>query len=225
MMSPVTSTLGSTDPVQTPPQAARATAPGWRDPRLWIGVAIVAASVLLGARVLARADDSVVVWAASGDLAVGQEVQVEDLVGTRVRFLDDADRQRYLPTDETLPQAHTLTRPVAAGELVPRSALGDPAAAGLLSVPVSLPELAVPPDVGPGSVVDVWVTGENGHGKVVSRPLLNEVVVLAAPASGEGFAATGDRQLVLAVSPDDEEALGATLAAVGDAGLTVVGRS
>ena len=37
--------------------------PGWRDPRLWIGVAIVAVSVVVGSRLLAAADDSVAVWA------------------------------------------------------------------------------------------------------------------------------------------------------------------
>ena len=42
--------------------------PGWRDPRLWIGIAIVAVSVVAGARLLAAADDSVTVWAAAADL-------------------------------------------------------------------------------------------------------------------------------------------------------------
>ncbi len=204
--------------------ATRATAPGWRDPRLWIGVAIVAASVLVGARVLARADDAATVWAARVDLAAGQDVSSGDLVAVRVRFLDEADQDRYLTVSGDLPAAHTLLRPVAAGELLPAAALGEPPEEGLLSVPVSVPSMAVPPDVGPGSRVDVWVSTESGSGRTVARPLLTDVVVLAAPPSQDAFGATGDRQLVLGVSPDEEEALGKTLAGAGDSGLTIVGK-
>ena len=220
MMCTVTSTLGNTEP----PQALRATAPGWRDPRLWIGVAIVAASVLVGARVLARADESVTVWTAAADLPVGHEVQESDLRATRVRFLDETDAARYLVVGRPLPEPSTLLRPVEAGELVPAAAVGDPGDDGLLSVPVSVPALSVPPDVAPGSLVDVWVTTESDAGRPVSRPLLTGVVVLAAPAATDGFGASGDRQLVLGVGADEEEALGRTLAAVGESGLTIVGR-
>ena len=43
--------LGRPDAV-VPPPAVRASTPGWRDPRLWVGVAIVAVSVVGGARLL-----------------------------------------------------------------------------------------------------------------------------------------------------------------------------
>lgn len=220
MMSPVTSSLGSPDP----PPAARTAVPGWRDARLWVGVAILAASVLLGARVLGQADRSVTVWAARVELPVGQPVDEADLVARRVRFLDEADEARYLRADRPLPEPRMLTRPVAAGELVPAAALGAAPSAGRLSVPISVPSLAVPPQVGPGSVVDVWVTIENDSGRAVSRPVLTEVVVLAAPAPGEGFGASDDRQLVLAVDEGQEEALGRALAATGDSAITIVGR-
>ena len=48
--------LGITD---TSCRAPGAPPPGWRDPRLWIGVAIVAVSVLVGALVLGTSDDTV----------------------------------------------------------------------------------------------------------------------------------------------------------------------
>ncbi|WP_299052203.1 hypothetical protein [uncultured Nocardioides sp.] len=40
------------------PVATRARTPGWRDPRLWIGVLIVAVSVVVGVRLVSSADDS-----------------------------------------------------------------------------------------------------------------------------------------------------------------------
>jgi Flp pilus assembly protein CpaB len=220
MMSCVTSTLGTTEP----PPAARVTAPGWRDPRLWIGLVLVAASVLVGARVLARADESVTVWAAVRELPAGHPLTPDDLRGVRVRFLAEGDRERYLSATAALPEPATLLRPVGAGELVPADAVGDPGASGLLSVPLSVSALAVPPDVGPGSVVDVWVTTETESGRAVAKPLLTEVLVLAAPAQADGFGAGGNRQLVLGVAPEQADALGKTLAARGDSGLTVVGR-
>ena len=79
------------------------TTPGWRDPRLWVGVAIVAACVVAGARLLAAADDTVAVWAVSSDLGPGDQVTADDLVSERVRFADDADLDRYFTVDDELP--------------------------------------------------------------------------------------------------------------------------
>ncbi|HEY9565521.1 MAG TPA: hypothetical protein VIR30_17270, partial [Nocardioides sp.] len=85
------------------PLAARARSAGWRDPRLWIGVALVAASVLIGARVLGSADDMTEVWALKDDLAAGQQVGTEDLEPTRVRFDDDQDARDYVLVEDGLP--------------------------------------------------------------------------------------------------------------------------
>src|SRR5689334_6303149 len=109
------------------PPATRSGSAGWRDPRLWVGVVLVTGSVVAGARLLSSADDMTSVWAASTDLAAGQTVTADDLRATRLRFDDAADRQRYLGVDDELPPALTLTRPLAAGELVPAGALGEQA--------------------------------------------------------------------------------------------------
>ncbi len=216
----MTSTLGT----PAPTQAVRSRQPGWRDPRLWLGVAIVAVSVLAGARLLARADDTVPVWAVTADHAPGDTLTEADLTAIRVRFDSDADLERYLGASQALPSDTHLVRALDAGELVPLSALdaddGDP----LLSVPLALPALGVPPGLDAGSRVDVWVTAESRSGRVVARPVLRDVVILAAPVAADGFGATGDRQLVLGVDPTQEEALGRVLAAAGDAAITVVGR-
>jgi len=52
---------------------------------------LVAASVVVGARVLAAADDTVQVWAAARDLGAGQRVEADDLVAQRVRFAVDPE--------------------------------------------------------------------------------------------------------------------------------------
>ena len=58
----------------THPPPTRHRRPGWRDPRILVGLVIVAASVLVGVKVLAAADDSVGVWAVRKDLPAGTRV-------------------------------------------------------------------------------------------------------------------------------------------------------
>ncbi len=53
------------------PRATRSRRPGWRNPRLLLGIVLVAGSVVLGARLLAAADDTVAVWAVAADLPTG----------------------------------------------------------------------------------------------------------------------------------------------------------
>lgn len=222
MMRPVTSTLGNADAAT----ATRVRQPGWRDPRLWVGVTLVAVSVLAGARLLAAADDTVSVWALTTDLAPGETLEREDLVARQVHFADGADLERYLAADDALPAEREVLRPIAAGELVPRAAIGRAGDTGLLTVPLGLPRSAVPPSVGVGDHVDVWVSLDNAAGGTSAKPVLRDVTVLAVPSGGDAtFGVSEDRQLVLGVSAEQEHDLGRVLAAVGERQITVVGRS
>lgn len=175
---------------------------------------LLSASVVAGARLLAAADDTVAVWALAEQRGSGAAVDESDLVATRVRFADDVDLGRYFPVAEGLPGDLVLTRAVGAGELLARSAVGSAEEAGRLHLPLEVDPNRVPPDVGTGSVVDVWVTdgagvraaGADGSvaGEPGEGPALSAVTVVAAPAFDDTFAVTGARQLVVAV--DDETA-------------------
>ena len=68
-----------------------------------VGIAIVAASVVAGARVIGAADDAVTVWAATGDLAPVAALEPDDLVrrghpeiivAEVVRMVDRAEYKR-----------------------------------------------------------------------------------------------------------------------------------
>ncbi|WP_141003433.1 hypothetical protein [Nocardioides humi] len=194
--------------------------PAWRDPRLWLGVLLVTGSVVVGARLLAAADDTVTVWAMAGERGAGTPVVADDLVVQRVRFADDAALGRYFAADEPVPGDLVLVRGVGAGELLARSAVGAAREEAVLRVPLEVDPNRVPPDVAAGSVVDVWLT--DGSGPVATPagtarsaerkadseepagPALSRVTVVAAPAYDDTFAVTGARQLVVAV--DDERA-------------------
>lgn len=197
------------------PPAARATRPGWRDPRLWTGVALVAASVLAGARLIGGADHTIEVWAASADLTVGQEVREGDLVARRVRFDDAADADRYLRVGEALPDEATLARAVGSGELLPAAALGAPTE-GLLEVPIWAPYDAIPGNLAAGARVDVYVTPLSGEARTGAELVLDDVLVLAAPRGDSSFGPTGNRQVLVGVTDEDQAGVGVALAAAQD---------
>lgn len=207
------------------PAATRSTAPGWRDPRLWVGVVLVTGSVVAGARIMAGADDTSAVWAASGDLVAGQTLTSDDLTATRVRFSDVADGERYLAVDERLPDELTLVRAVEAGELVPASVLGAESGEETVTVSIAVAPEHVPTDLVTGSHVDVWVVGEDRRSRRAAELVLDDIVIIDAPVVSDSFATSGNRQLVLAVPVVDEDALARVLAASGDNLVRVVGRS
>ncbi|GGO71284.1 hypothetical protein [Nocardioides deserti] len=205
----------ATEQASSPPPATRTGTPGWRDPRLWIGVLVVAASVVIGARVVDGADDTVQVWAVVSDLGAGDRVGEEDLVARRVRFADEG-LDRYFTVDDALPPDLALVRGVGADELLPRAAVGSADDAGTVSVPLAVD--LVPPAVAEGSVVDVYLTGSAG---TPDGPVLDDVVVVDVPALDDGFGATGERQLVVAVDEDDAEDFFARLSRVENPVTTV----
>ncbi|MCW2792436.1 MAG: hypothetical protein JWO76_1534 [Nocardioides sp.] len=209
----------------------RATTPGWRDPRLWIGVLIVAVSVVAGARLLGSADDTVSVWAAATDLGAGDRLAADDLVATRVRFADGGDLDGYFTVDDELPADLELTRGVGAGELLPRGAVGSAGESRLLQVPIAVDAEQVPGSVESGSVVDVYLvpssaSGARSGGKEAQPPgpALSAVTVVEAPPLDEGFAATGKRQLVLAVDDDAARRFFSLLGSLDSPVVTIVRR-
>lgn len=107
----------------TRPVAKRLARPSWRDSRLLVGVLLVLVAATLGARAVASADDRIPVWVAADDLVAGDSVTETSVRRVDVR-LDD-DMSAYLTAD-AVPAAGTfLLRDVPAGELVPRSAVGQ----------------------------------------------------------------------------------------------------
>lgn len=191
---------------------------------MWIGIAIVAVSVVGGVRLVGGADDSVSVWAVSQDVGAGTTLEPDQLVARRVRFVESADVERYLRTEAALPGELYLTRGVGAGELLPLGALGSAAQTGVVQAPIRVAAEGVPPSITIGSRVDVYVSDDTE----ARRPavlLLADVVVTDAPGRSDELGATGDRQLVLGVPEDEADALTRLIAASAAGTLTVVGRS
>ncbi len=211
MMTPVSTSLGV-----PPPPAVRARTPGWRDPRLWVGLALVAVSVVAGARILGADDTAVVVWAVSDDAAPGTRLTEDDLVGRRVHFVDDADLDRYFTSGDTLPAQLRVTHAVGAGELLPRSALADPGEDGRVQLPINLENGAVSHGLSSGAVVDVYVAGGK-HCAECAGAVLTEVPVTEVDLADD----LGTKQVVLAVDQDQADQWFALVGSLDQPAITV----
>ena len=207
--------------VPASPRAGRLATPGWLDGRLVLGVLLVLVSVLVGARVLAQADRTHLVWTAARDLAPGTALTAADLEPVEVRLLDAGPR--YLAAPDESFAGYVLERPVARGELVPAAALSAPGAGTELRL-VSVPVLPgrYPADLARGAQVDVWSTPDRDAAAAAdpaapaegSRLVLEAVAVHAGAESGGALSGgTAERSVVLAVRPSDVEPLVAAMAA------------
>ena len=201
---------------------------------------LLCGSVLLGARVLAAADDTVAVWGVRTSLARGQVPTADDLVPVRVRFADHASADRYVATADDLPAGTVLRRDVAAGELLPRAALSRSEEA-LVEVPLSVDAAGMPSSVTVGSRVDVWVTpapgrvgstsdgsggAEGSGGRAEAVRVLSGVPVVAdggGDASATGFGGES-LPVVVGVPPSARSDLPEVLGRLGDGTVVLVRR-
>jgi hypothetical protein len=196
----------SEDLVSTPasalpqPRAARLRRPSWRDSRLLIGVVIVLASVAFGSRVVAAADSSTPVFAAAVTLPAGHTLTTDDITIVRVRL--GGATKGYLTVATGMPLTAVMLRTVAAGELIPLTAVGP--ASALTRRPVSVPVPAPVPDgLVPGAQVDVWSSAkEVGAGSSGYRPPARiatgaSIASVSGDGSGLGAARSATVQVLL----------------------------
>jgi SAF domain len=171
------------------PTARRGIRSRWRDPRLLLGVLLVLASVLVGARVLAGADDTTPVWAATRDLPAGSQVSADDVEVVDVSFGSEVGTA-YLSATTPLASGLTLAKPVAAHELLTQSAVDSASVGPVAQLPLGVDSSLMPSDLAPGDVVDVWVvpasavsssgtTGLEANDTAHAISVLRRVIVVA----------------------------------------------
>jgi hypothetical protein len=179
--------------VEPSPAPRRVNRPRWLDLRLLLGIALVAASVLLGVKVVGDARRSGHAVIVTRDVAAGTVLTATDVrmaeatVPHAAAYLDDVDRA----------VGKAVNRPVSSGELLPATALAKPAEHTVLTVPLG-PDAA--PPLQPGQRIEIWLSTK----ACPSVVLLPDVPVqdVRQPSAG-AFTSSGGQDVVLNVAPQD----------------------
>jgi hypothetical protein len=181
-----------TPPAPPSPSPRRIAAPSWLDLRLVLGVLLVLASVLIGAKVVSGARQTYPRVTVRHELAAGAVVGAGDLRLAQVQLPDHGKR---------------LSRPVSAGELLPASALDTVKAQTTVTVPLASGSA---PQLHKGQRIELWVS----TAKCSSLVLLPDVTVQAVHGdSGGSFGSGSDGQdVVISVPPDLAERVVTALA-------------
>ncbi len=124
----------------------------WGDARFLLGILLVAASIAGVWFVVSASRQTVPAFAAARTIVSGEEISRGDLRTVEVALGQVGEA--YLEP-EALVDGLVATRTIEAGELVPRSSVGDASSVRTTSV-VLRSAVDVPGSVEPGSVVEVW---------------------------------------------------------------------
>lgn len=199
------------------PVAGRLKRPSWRDPRLLIGLLLIAVSVIAVSTVVRGSDQTAPYYAANAVLTPGTVLKESDLLIAHVRVGDGV----YVLADAEPPWGSVVTRIVGAGELVPADAVSSVAEVDVRAVAVRT-STPLARGIENGSIVDVWLTTEV-DGSPVSTQVANGLVVNQVERD-EGAFAVGSNETVYVLVPANamSEFLGA-IATEGD--VSIVGQA
>ncbi|GAA2004344.1 SAF domain-containing protein [Microbacterium ulmi] len=188
----------------------------WGDARFFLGVVLIAASVAGVWFVVAAARQTAPVFAAVRTIAPGEALSDADLTVVDVALGQVGDA--YLAPG-ALDSGLVATRTIAAGELVPASAVGDAEAVRTTSVVVRS-AVDVPASVDSGTVVEVWAAPLLEHGEHDAPRILVADATVVSVTRDDSMIGGGAAALELVIPRTD---VAATLAAIaGDAALSVV---
>jgi hypothetical protein len=189
------------------PSAIRLRRPGWRDPRLLIGLMLVAFAVALGSWAVTAAGRTIPVLAAPGPLVPGDALDFDDLVVREVR-LAEAESRYLKPGDTEHDDPLIVVRTIGAGELVPVDAVASREELDLRSVALT-PARALSAGVVPGAVVDLWLVPAP-RTEAEPQQLASALTVAQVAERTTAFNGTGDSTVYVLVPVDQlAEVLGA----------------
>jgi hypothetical protein len=199
------------------PIAGRLKRPRWTDPRLLIGIALVAVAILGTASVVARADRTEPYYSARHTLTPGTVLQVSDVVVTHVRVGSGT----YVPASAE-PWGEVVTRVIGAGEMIPASSLADADAYAFRPVAVTTGS-PLAEAIESGAVVDVWVT-RDGLAGPDSVLVAAGVVVDQVDRDASAFSARAGETVYVLIPSADVGDLLAALAQADEVSVVGIGR-
>ncbi|MEI5584942.1 MULTISPECIES: hypothetical protein [unclassified Agromyces] len=184
------------------------------DPRLLIGLALVAGSTAGVWGLVEALDDTREVLVAPETLTPGTRVDAASLRVEAVRLGGLADG--YLAPGDVPDGGLVVVRTVHEGEILPAASVADRESAEL-AVVVVVSARPLPGEVAPGALVDVWTAAEVERGVFEPPAVLVPGAEVAAVTSPDGMmAASGGPTVELLIPREKTAALLEALAA-GDA--------
>lgn len=201
------------------PASGRFRRPGWREPRLLIGLGLVAAAVAGTTATMALTSSTEQYRVAAHDLDVGSKVTAQDFRTVEVRL--DGTEGSYLSASTELTEGAVIVDRVATGHLVPTDSLGD--AQDLGRRPMGIPlTTALPGGTGAGDSVDLWVSQRQSSGRGWSEP--EQILTGAELASVDQATGTlgAGQQMTAQVLVEEDDVADVVDALATEAKITVV---
>jgi len=164
----------------------------WSDVRLWVGISLLIGSMFIGARVMASGEETVTLWRANSELALGSPLTGVEAV---VVALNGAQEPYFRGL---VPPTGIVVRPIGAGEFIPSAALSTlpPTDSRVVTVPVDPLHVAI--GLNAGDQVDVWSSSRDTGS--VSPPIL-VLTGLTVQAVASDVVGTGGEIGVVLVVP------------------------
>jgi hypothetical protein len=138
---------------------------------------------------VSSADATVQVLAARDDLVPGARIDANDLIATSVR-LQSVD-ELYLLVDDVPDDGLIVTKAVAAGELVPASAVGARAGVGLASIVVTI-NGQLSASITPGSTADLWASRHQESNSFAPPSVIVSGATIVRVLEAEALVTSGD---------------------------------
>lgn len=189
------------------PAAKRLQRPSWRNTRLLVGVVLILLGTAAGAKVVASADDTVPMYAASTTLHPGDHLTVDNLRRVDVQLGDEAGR--YLSARSAVAEDTYALRDIPEGELVPVGAVGGRGVVTVQAVTVEV-DASSARTLPANALVDVWVSPRDPQStqeRYLDATLaLDRVSVTPVTQDGGRFGASSSTMAVQLRVPRDKVA-------------------
>jgi len=191
---------GATGPAATAGAGRGRRGRPWADARFFLGIVLIAASVVGVWLVVAAARQTAPVYVAARTIVAGQRVTAADL-----RVADaalGAAAPTYLDPHTGLEPDAVATRTIETGELVPLGAVGG--AGDVHTTTVVVPSAQdVPESIRAGAAVEVWAAPQTERGRYDKPRIVVSDATVAAVAHDEAMVGASTAQLELVIPRSD----------------------
>jgi len=184
------------------------------DPRLVIGLGLVAASVAGVVALVSATDETTEVLSAAEPLSPGDRIGSDELVVVDVRLATAAGH--YLVPGDVPEEGLVVSRAVGEGELVPLDAVGSADGLRLVSLVLDVGG-TLAASVQPGSLVDVWAARELEGGRFGPPAVIASGATVVRLVESDSIVSGGETAAVEVLVPTSRVARVLEAAANSDA--------